>query len=35
MRLLSGAGEPLAGMLWCDLKEHEYCKIDLRKRTVG
>ena len=32
IRLLSGVGKPLAGMLWCDLKEHEYCKIDLKGR---
>ena len=32
IRLLSGVGEPLTGMLWCDLKEHEYCKIGLKER---
>ncbi|HPC75630.1 MAG: HesA/MoeB/ThiF family protein [Thermovirgaceae bacterium] len=35
VRLLSGAGEPLSGMLWCDLKVHEYCRIDLRKGAGG
>lgn len=27
IRLITGTGEPLRKLLWCDLKEHEYLKV--------
>jgi len=29
IRLITGIGEPLRDLLWCDLKEHEYLKVKI------
>jgi molybdopterin/thiamine biosynthesis adenylyltransferase len=34
IRILSGTGEPLRKLLWCDLMAHEYYKVDLGKNNA-
>lgn len=34
IRLITGVGEPLRQLLWCDLQTHEYYKVELEAKDV-